>query len=122
MILAIIVALFLFSPAQAQLHLHPPQDAELHAQFYSTWRMPNRGKERVQSCCNMVDCYPTDARLTNGIWYARRREDGAWIPVPAYKIEQNQSDPRESPDGRSHVCMPPPPRIGVFCFTLGSGI
>jgi hypothetical protein len=95
---------------------HPPQDLKLHEKFYSTWRMPDHPN---QSCCNMADCYPTEIKSVGGQIYARRREDGKFILVPAEKIEHN----RDNPDGRNHLCAPPPsgydPADTVFCFTLG---
>ncbi len=121
--LSILFAL-LITPATAQEHHHhPPQDQHLHDMFYNTWRMPNGGLPRTSSCCNDRDCYPTSIELRGGKYYARRREDGAWIEVPASKLEHNQSDPRESPDGQNHVCMPPPGYgQGVYCAVLGNGI
>lgn len=99
-------------------HHHPPQDVELHEKFYSNWMMPDNPN---RSCCNKQDCYPTEARFRNGQWQARRREDGAWLSVPASKVELN----RDSPDGRNHMCAPPPGRTyggdGVFCFIAGGG-
>jgi hypothetical protein len=95
---------------------HPPQDLQLHEKFYSTWRMPDHPS---QSCCNMADCYPTEIKSIGGQIYARRREDGKFILVPPEKIEHN----RDNPDGRNHLCAPPPsgydPADTVFCFTLG---
>jgi hypothetical protein len=41
--------------------------------------------------------------------------------VPPQKIERN----RDNPDGRNHVCMPPPSHSqagSVFCFSLGGAI
>jgi hypothetical protein len=81
-------------PGVARGHQHPAEDAELHHKFYSTWMMPS---ERKQSCCNQRDCYPTEVKNFGGTWFAKRREDGAWIPIPENKLEQNQADPRESP-------------------------
>jgi hypothetical protein len=74
-------------------------------------------------CCNKADCYPTEIRMLGGSIFARRREDGKFIPVPPQKIEQN----RDNPDGRNHLCAPPPTATGyppdtVFCFALGGGI
>ena len=99
-------------------HFHPPQDEPLHERFYSTWYMPD---DPAKSCCNKADCYPTEIKLIGGDIYARRREDGKYIPIPARKVERN----RDNPDGRSHLCAPPPestyPSDTVFCFTLGGG-
>lgn len=107
-----------FALGQDGSHQHPPQDEPLHEKFYSTWYMPDNP---ARSCCNKADCYPTEARFRNGHWFGRRREDGKWLPIPAAKIERN----RDNPDGRSHMCAPPPtasyPTDTVFCFTLGTG-
>jgi hypothetical protein len=107
--------------ANAQEHrTHPSADLPLHEKFYSTWFMPDQPK---QSCCNKADCYPTEVRMAGDTIYARRREDGKWLRIPAHKIERN----RDSPDGRSHLCAPPPttlswPPNSVYCFALGSGV
>ena len=85
----------------AQEHHHPPQDVQLHEKFYSTWYMPD---QPTKSCCNKQDCYPTEIKYVGEKLFARRREDGEWIIVPPQKIERN----RDNPDGRNHVCMPPP--------------
>ncbi len=103
-------------------HHHPPEDAALHHRFYVTWNIPNDGKPRKQSCCNRQDCYPTQIKNVGGTYFALRRENQVWVPVPDSKIEHNQSDPREFPDGRNHVCMAPPQDgIKVYCAVLGSG-
>ncbi len=106
-------------PAMAQERHHPPQDMELHEKFYSTWFMPD---EPSKSCCNKADCYPTLVKYQDGQWWAMRREDHRFIPIPWKKVEVN----RNNPDGRNHLCAPPPsshyaPNT-VFCFALGGGI
>jgi hypothetical protein len=104
------------SPAAAQ-HSHPPQDEALHEKFYSGWYMPDNPSK---SCCNKADCYPTEIKYVGGNIYARRREDGKYIPIPPLKVERN----RDNPDGRSHLCAPPPSSYApdtVFCFSLGGG-
>ena len=75
-----------------------------------------------RSCCNNADCYPTEIKYGAGTIYARRREDGKYILIPAQKIERN----RDNPDGRNHLCAPPPSAYNdaadtVFCFSLGGG-
>jgi hypothetical protein len=101
---------------QAGLHHHPLQDQLLHEKFYSTWHMPDHP---WISCCNDADCYPTEIKYVDGSIYAKRREDGKYIPVPAEKVERNA----DNPDGRNHLCAPPPnvlhPADTVFCFALG---
>jgi hypothetical protein len=113
----------MLTPVEAQEHQHPAADADLHARFYAGWMIPNGGEPRRSSCCSLKDCYPTEIRQQAGVYLARRREDGAWIPIPRGKLEHEQGDPRESPDGQSHVCMPPPGAgTVVYCAVLGSGI
>jgi len=113
-----IAAGFQPSQARAQDHHHPPADVAIHEKFYSTWMMPDRPD---LSCCTRQDCYPTEVRFRDGFWEAKRREDGVYIRVPWEKVERN----RDNPDGRNHVCMPPPNRSprgkDVFCFALGGG-
>jgi hypothetical protein len=111
-----IAAFLQLSQARAQDHRHPAADAAIHEKFYSTWMMPDRPEI---SCCNRQDCYPTEVRFREGFWEAKRREDGVYVRVPWEKVEKN----RDSPDGRSHVCMPPPNHLGmeVLCFALGGG-
>lgn len=104
-------------------HNEHPQDRALHDRFYEKWNMPNNGLERRTSCCNKNDCYPTSIKLEDGKYYARRREDGAWIHVPNYKLEQLQTDPVFSPDHQSHACMQPPGMSDqLYCATLGAAI
>ena len=96
---------------------HPLQDQLLHEQFYSTWRMPDHP---WTSCCNNADCYPTEIKYVEGRIFAKRREDGKFIFIPPEKVEQN----RDNPDGRNHLCAPPPTTgfsssDTVFCFALG---
>jgi len=109
-----------FSPtANAQEHrTHPFSDLPAHEKFYSNWYMPD---EPTRSCCNTADCYPTEVRMLGDIIYARRREDGKWLRIPPQKVEHT----RDNPDGRNHLCAPPPmgtdPPDTVYCFALGSG-
>ena len=107
--------------SHAGLSKHPPQDQFLHDKFYSTWRMPDKPSV---SCCNdagsyptEMGCYPTEIKYVDGNIYAKCREDGEYIRVPPEKVE------RDNPDGRNHLCPPPPgacrPSDTVFCFALG---
>ena len=118
--LAFLVLIAFALPAKAQEHRsHPAADMALHEKFYSTWYMPD---QPTRSCCNMADCYPTEVRVKGGTIFARRREDGKWLLVPPHKVERH----RDNPDGRNHICAPPPPTPQapdtVYCFTLGGGI
>lgn len=117
----IVIALILFwfavthKVSSQVLHQHPSQDMDLHDKFYSHWNIP---PAREYSCCNKQDCYPTSFKQEGGRWYAQKREDLSWVLVPEDKLEHNQLEPEESPDGQSHVCM-----LGstILCAVLGSG-
>lgn len=108
----------IFYPALVRAHDHsghPPQDIEIHRQFYNNWMMPDQPSV---SCCHDRDCYPTEARKIGNRWEAKRREDGRWLVVPPEKIEQN----RDNPDGRNHLCAPAPAYGDrVYCFIVGGG-
>jgi hypothetical protein len=87
--------------------------------FYSTWFKPDNP---TKSCCNQQDCYATPSKFEDGQWWAMRRDDDKYLPIPWEKIEKN----RDSPDGRSHLCAPTAnnrsyPPDTVFCFVLGGG-
>jgi len=100
-------------------NFHAAGDVPIHERFYSTWMVPPL---RNSSCCNKKDCYPTQFRQVGGTWFAMRKEDGEWIAIPEERLEHNQADPEESPDGQSHVCMRAPGMDNmVFCAVLGSG-
>jgi len=117
-----LVLVALFASAKAQEHrTHPIADLPLHEKFYSSWYMPD---QPTKSCCNMADCYPTEVRVQGDLIFARRREDGKWLLIPPHKVERH----RDNPDGRNHMCAPPPLRTAsqapdtVYCFALGGGI
>jgi len=65
-------------------------------------------------------CYPTEIRILDGAIFAKRREDGKFIAVPASKVELH----RNNPDGRNHLCAPPPTVTSYPpdpCFASRSG-
>ncbi len=113
----LVLLLLLGSCGHAAYAQHPTQDLQIHERFYRTWLMPDKP---FQSCCSDHDCYPTEVRYRDGNTYARRREDGRWMLIPPQKIEQK----RDNPDGRNHLCAPPPSPMNndaVYCFIAGSG-
>jgi hypothetical protein len=81
----------------AALRHHPPQDQALHERFHSKWHMPDNPSV---SCCNNAECHPTEIKYVDGDIYAKRSEDGKYIPIPHQKVERN----RDNPDGRNHLC------------------
>lgn len=112
LLLATIMLCVFAYEAHGQEHHHPPQDAQIHEKFYSTWMMPDHPSS---SCCNKEDCYPTEARFKRGQWWARQRETGQWMRIPPEKVERD----RDSPDARAHVCAS---KAGyVYCFVVGGG-
>jgi hypothetical protein len=109
-----LILALLIAPAIAQVHHHDGETAEVD-KFYSEWMRPDNPN---LSCCNKLDCYATEVKVKGGTWFARQRESGNWVTVPPGKIEQI----KDSPDGRSHVCMSPNTEAPiVFCLKLGGG-
>jgi hypothetical protein len=111
LILLALALLLLLSPAHAQDHTH---DGDV-GQFYQSWQKPDPGlgaDRRNGSCCNKKDCRPVVAmRAASGgraSWEVQLLEpDGSlssWYRVPDGLWEDQQPDPRESPDGQSHAC------------------
>ena len=92
-------------------HTH---DGEV-GKFYQSWNQPDLAGmgHRGAGCCGNADCRPArtlrptsragadfevevlDPYLLKFLWY----------PVPNRIWEDVQEDPRESPDGRNHVCI-----------------
>ena len=106
------------SPAQ-----HRPEDMEIHHKFYQNWQRPdfrNDKHERTNSCCNKRDCEPVEIIYENGHYYAKLRTATRPVLIPDNLIEANQPDPRESPDGLSHVCWNHTNNM-ILCAVLGSG-
>lgn len=97
-------------------HHHPTETITgATARFYESWMRPDMP---THSCCDQKDCYPTSAKQIGGTWFAQRREDRQWLAVPQTRVEIH----RDSPDGRSHLCAPPPEQGNmVFCFLPASG-
>lgn len=111
-ILCVGAALLSAAVCQAADHNHPPEHADIHDKFYSTWDRPD---QPGVSCCNKLDCAPAEARMVGGQWQARKTGEQNWTPIPEAKIERR----RDSPDGRNHLCA----MNGlVFCFVAGAGI
>ncbi len=77
----LVVLAFISTPLVAQEHHagHPAANLPIHGNFYSTWFMPDQPNK---SCYNKADCYPTEVNFQNGQWFAQRREDGKFTPVP----------------------------------------
>jgi hypothetical protein len=66
-----------------------------HEEFYSKLKR-NDGRG---SCCNLMDCRPTQSRMVNDHYEVK--VDGVWTPVPSDKINDVTA-----PDGGAHVCAP----------------
>ena len=99
------------------------------AEFYAGWKRPDlrekKNNTRWSSCCNKTDCHEVDVKTERGIWFFKDIYTQQWFPIPADKLEDNQPDPRESPDGKSHVCYSAYTTssvayVNIFCAVLGS--
>lgn len=118
--LGLLAALGLGSVKGEESHEHMSEAGK----FYSTWKKPNWGGERFESCCNNDDCFRTQVVIRDGKCMAWKP---AWATVEAHwvvfncgKMEENQKDPRESPDGESHACIAKYSDT-VYCAVRGSG-
>ncbi len=108
-----------FGTAAALAHDHP--DGKIDdkiGKFYETWTVAPR---RIVSCCNQKDCYAAQIRRGPGGLEYLHKWTNTWAPLPPSVIEQNQVDPRESPNSENHVCASEHYPENVFCATLGSG-
>ncbi len=79
---------------------------------YTSWR---RAADNFP-CCGDHDCYETEARYRDGIWWALRREDKKWLAVPQHLFVLGAAK-----DGHAHLCAPPPTESGsetVYCFMM----
>jgi hypothetical protein len=68
------------------------------------------------SCCNLMDCRPTQSRMVGDHYEVK--VDGIWTPVPYDKINNVVA-----PDGGAHVCAPRqvgPNKAVLFCVVLPS--
>ena len=113
-------------PANAQHPVKHDHDALGAAgKFYSGWNRPNirndDGTRRV-SCCSEMDCEAVTVVRRGGKWFAvnHKSAPGEEIEIPAELLEHLQSDPRESPDGMSHVCINMYTKEPL-CAVLGGG-
>lgn len=121
----IVIGLLLSSVfgVRGQEHEHPPEHMPLHDRFYSTWMKPGA---RNESCCNKQDCFPTVVRIRGTFCEAYRPlgfgtgNVSEWVKFDCQKLEENQPDGREAPDGQSHACLS---RYSdtVYCAVRGSG-
>lgn len=86
---------------------------------YTHWRIPGTNA----SCCNEKrtvdgvttgDCYPTEAELRKGVWWAHR-DDGVWVEIPDARILR-EFNPDETGQA-AHLCY----NGSVLCFVPPSG-
>lgn len=128
-------------PCTALAHEHQPGETteqQRIVEFYRTWKRP-KGEfsivHRQPSCCYgdgaEQDCFPVLKERINekgerevmpdvsgAHTQAQMEYGGKWYPL-IYGIEENkQPDPRESPDGRSHVCVT---GAAAVCYVPGFG-
>lgn len=117
---AVVVGIaILASPAGAQ-HVHPDGVIDDKVgKFYETWTTAPR---RIVSCCSKKDCYSAQIRRRpgGGLEYLHKWT-GTWAALPPSVIEQNQVDPRESPNSENHVCASENHPDIVYCAVLGGG-
>ena len=111
-------AVFAF-PAKSQ-HVHPDETITPGvAKFYEAWHRPPR---RIVSCCNMQDCYSAQIRRSkSGGFEYLHKWSGTWAAIPPGVMEENQTDPIDSPNTENHVCANPYYPEIVYCAVRGGG-
>ena len=82
-----------------------------HDAWYGELRQPDGS-----SCCNMLDCAPTDDWKPTADGYAVRIA-GAWVPVPPERVIDNKGNPV----GRAVLCLRAGPPPEILCFVPGAG-
>ena len=121
------IALFFWTHAFARADDYSHSHEDAVGKFYQNWQIPSSGwnnGKRGGSCCNRTDCRPVVnmRRGGGGTQVQMQERDGSlshWYTVPDDRWEDQQPDPRESPDGRSHACV----RTGiVICAVRGGDI
>ena len=109
-LLASALPMFLCVSAAAQEGYYGAGHHSWHQGFYSKLKR----NDGYGSCCNMMDCRPTQSRAIGDHYEVK--VDGEWTPVPNDKINNVVA-----PDGGAHVCAPT--QFGsnkgvIFCVIL----
>lgn len=122
-----------FAPSMA--HEHQLGESITQAQTIEWLRQWARPKgdfqgigHRTQSCCYISgtkqDCFAIkQVRYVDGVLEVFPDSEGhaeydVWYPIKHGIAEDIQKDPRDSPDGRSYVCIQGQEAV---CFVQGSG-
>lgn len=114
--LAIVMSLALVGTAAAQ------DSTSERGIWFKSLQQPKTG----DSCCDIANCYRTDAEWRDGEWWAEVR--GHWVAVPEETILEDM----KSIDGEAYVCIANMPmglarplpeaqtqriiRDGIYCF------
>jgi hypothetical protein len=132
---AIFLVVFVFITI-AFAHEHKANETPEQArviEFLRSWKRPmgpySGVSPRTMSCCYInglqQDCFAVkQVRIVDGAYEVFPDVEGhleyaRWYHVPPSIDEANQADPRESPDGRSYVCIA---GQSVICFVAGTGL
>lgn len=128
-ILGLVGPLLLLPVGAATSHEHSANENAEQARTIEWLRNWKRPGNRWSSCCYISglqqDCFAVkQTRIVDGAFEVFPDVEGhfeyaRWYRVPHNIEEANQPDPRESPDGRSYVCI-----LGqqVICFVAGAGM
>jgi hypothetical protein len=120
-------------PSMAHEHVAGESTEEARTiEWLRKWKRPSGDfagiVHREKSCCYVTglqqDCFPVDAvRVVDGVTEVKPYAPGkgqynTWYPLNHGIEEHLQKDDRESPDGRSYVCIQG--QLAV-CYVAGSG-
>ena len=87
-----------------------------HDGVHDSWFESLHSPETGISCCNKLDCHPTEAELRAGHWWARA-PDNQWLEVPPLRVIHD----RGNPVGQPILCaIPNETGWIVLCFVPGA--
>lgn len=92
-IVVVALSAFLFGVVLAATHAYAHDGDQPLAQWYRSLQAPTG-----ESCCNMKDCQPVDARINGDHWEAKVQ--GTWQQIPDNIILK-----RDNLEGRAVLCI-----------------
>lgn len=131
-LLAITILIIACIPSFAHEHQAGETDEQSRTiEFLKSWKRPKGPyniPHRMMSCCYISglqqDCFAVkEVRIVDGHTMVFPDVEGhfeyaRWYVIPDGIDEAEQPDPRESPDGRSYVCIA---GAQVICYVAGTG-
>ena len=102
------------APALAQDGHHGGHHGVGHDKWHASFYSKLMRKDGKGSCCNLIDCSPTQSRTVDDHYEVQ--VEGVWT-----RIDQSVIQNVSAPDGGAHVCAPKQRGANkgvVFCVVL----